>query len=310
MSRTVKVVTTVVVTSSIIGYLLWKYFSKKQKVLFDSKNPTNKHVLLVEKNQEIAHNVMRMRILLPDKNIISGLEPGQHISIQGILENIKPNLRVRFYTPVTNLKTPGYIDIIYKIYPEDSENLKLGAFSRYLASKDTGDQLVVSGPFGFITYLSNGFFNIKTQKKIVKFSELAMIAGGSGITPMYQLIKCILFDNNDKTKITLLYSNKKSQDIIHRYDSYICNYIYYFREKLEEFEKEYPDKFHLVNTLTRVSSTEEWNGERGRINESMIKKYISPPEKNVFVLICGPKEMCSSVKEISSNLGYKNIYCF
>ncbi|CEF61033.1 Oxidoreductase FAD/NAD(P)-binding domain and Flavoprotein pyridine nucleotide cytochrome reductase domain and NADH:cytochrome b5 reductase (CBR) family and Oxidoreductase, FAD-binding domain and Ferredoxin reductase-type FAD-binding domain and Riboflavin synthase-like beta-barrel domain-containing protein [Strongyloides ratti] len=297
MTCTVRIVTTVVVTSSIVGYLLWKYFSKKQKTLFDSKNPTNKHVLLIENNQKIAHNVMRMRLLLPDMNTISGLEPGQHISIQGLLENLKPSLRVRFYTPVTYLKNPGYIDIVYKVYPKDPDNIKLGAFSRYLASKTTGDQLIVSGPFGFITYLSNGFFNIKTQKKIVNFSELAMIAGGSGITPMYQLIKCILNDKNDKTKITLLYSNKKLEDIIHR-------------EKLEEFEKQHSDKFHLVNTLTRISDTEKWNGEKGRIDESMIKKYVPSSEKNVFVLICGPKEMCFSVKEISSKLGYKNIYCF
>lgn len=161
-----------------------------------------------------------MRILLPEKNMLSGLEPGQHISIQGILENVRPSLRVRFYTPVTNLKVPGYIDIVYKVYPEDNNNKKLGAFSRYLSSKGAGDQVIVSGPFGFITYLSDGYFNIKTQKKIVRFTQLAMIAGGSGITPMYQLIKSILHDKKDKTRITLLYSNKQSQDIIHRYNNY------------------------------------------------------------------------------------------
>uniref|UniRef100_A0A0N5C1A0 NADH-cytochrome b5 reductase n=1 Tax=Strongyloides papillosus TaxID=174720 RepID=A0A0N5C1A0_STREA len=297
MSRTARVTATIVVTSSIIGYLLWKYFTKKQKVLFDSKNPTDKHVLLIESNQKITHDVWRMRILLPEKNMLSGLEPGQHISIQGILENIRPSLRVRFYTPVTNLKVPGYIDIVYKVYPEDNNNRKLGAFSRYLSSKETGDQVIVSGPFGFITYLSDGYFNIKTQKKIVRFTQLAMIAGGSGITPMYQLIKSILHDKKDKTRITLLYSNKQSQDIIHR-------------DKLEGFKREYPDKFHLVNTLTRISNTEEWDGERGRIDEVMIKKHVPSPDNNVFVLICGPKEMSSSVKDISSKLGYKNIYCF
>uniref|UniRef100_A0A0N5A2U2 NADH-cytochrome b5 reductase n=1 Tax=Parastrongyloides trichosuri TaxID=131310 RepID=A0A0N5A2U2_PARTI len=299
MSRCMKVATTVVVTSSIIGYLLWRYFSKKkQNVLFDSKNPTNKHVLLIESNNKIAHNVKRMRIVLPEKEMISGLEPGQHISIQARLEGIEQSLRVRFYTPVTDLKQPGFIDIIYKEYPINENNKNLGAFSRYLSSKDVGDSVIVSGPYGFITYLSNGYFNIKTQKKTIQFSNLYMIAGGSGITPMYQLIKCILRDKNDKTNITLLYSNKKKDDII-------------LRDKLEGFKDKYHNKFNFINTLTQVSNEEEWNGERGRINEVMIKKYAPSVNKNdVFVLICGPKEMCVSAKKISTQLGYKNIYCF
>lgn len=36
-----------------------------------------------------------------------------------------------------------------------------------------------------------------------------MIAGGSGITPMYQLIQKIGDNINDKTKSTLLFANKK-----------------------------------------------------------------------------------------------------
>ncbi|NXD32787.1 NCB5R reductase, partial [Spelaeornis formosus] len=37
--------------------------------------------------------------------------------------------------------------------------------------------------------------------------HLLMIAGGTGITPMYQIIKSSLKDAADQTKISLIYAN-------------------------------------------------------------------------------------------------------
>ena len=35
-----------------------------------------------------------------------------------------------------------------------------------------------------------------------------MIAGGSGITPMYQIIQAVVTNNNDRTQLVLLFANK------------------------------------------------------------------------------------------------------
>jgi cytochrome-b5 reductase len=40
-----------------------------------------------------------------------------------------------------------------------------------------------------------------------------MIAGGSGITPMFQIIKSSVKDQNDKTKLALVYANVDESDI-------------------------------------------------------------------------------------------------
>jgi cytochrome-b5 reductase len=40
-----------------------------------------------------------------------------------------------------------------------------------------------------------------------------MIAGGSGITPMFQIIKSSVKDVNDKTKLCLIYANVDESDI-------------------------------------------------------------------------------------------------
>lgn len=43
--------------------------------------------------------------------------------------------------------------------------------------------------------------------------HLLMIAGGSGITPMFQIIKSSVKDKEDKTKLALIYANVDEDDI-------------------------------------------------------------------------------------------------
>ena len=41
-----------------------------------------------------------------------------------------------------------------------------------------------------------------------------MIAGGTGITPMYQVIKAVLKQADDDTQLALLYANQSPDDIL------------------------------------------------------------------------------------------------
>lgn len=41
-----------------------------------------------------------------------------------------------------------------------------------------------------------------------------MIAGGSGITPMYQIIHSIINDEKDTTRVSVLLANKTESDIL------------------------------------------------------------------------------------------------
>ena len=43
--------------------------------------------------------------------------------------------------------------------------------------------------------------------------HLLMIAGGTGITPMYQIIKAALSDPRDQTQLALIYANVEENDI-------------------------------------------------------------------------------------------------
>lgn len=43
--------------------------------------------------------------------------------------------------------------------------------------------------------------------------HLLMIAGGTGITPMYQIIKSSIKDASDRTQLSLIYANVNEDDI-------------------------------------------------------------------------------------------------
>jgi cytochrome-b5 reductase len=66
------------------------------------------------------------------------------------------------------------------------------------------------GPFGNLSYKSPGLFEIKKNDTIItkKVNKIGMIAGGSGITPMFQLISKIIMSKRDKTGLSLIYANK------------------------------------------------------------------------------------------------------
>ena len=57
-----------------------------------------------------------------------------------------------------------------------------------------------------------GVFKIRADKKsepqAVSAQRVGLIAGGTGITPMLQLIRHVLKDKDDKTELMLLFANQ------------------------------------------------------------------------------------------------------
>ncbi|KAK4404129.1 NADH-cytochrome reductase-like protein, partial [Sesamum angolense] len=93
----------------------------------------------------------------------------------------KPKYVIRPYTPISDPDAKGYFDLLIKVYPE-------GKMSQHFASLKPGDVVEVKGPIEKLRYSPN-------MKK-----HIGMIAGGTGITPMLQIIDAIL-KNPDNTQI-------------------------------------------------------------------------------------------------------------
>ena len=89
-----------------------------------------------------------------------------------------------------------------------------GKMSQLLDSLDIGDTIDIKGPVGEIAYLDPGEFLIKGKPR--NASKLAMLAGGTGITPMYQVLKAILNNPHDNTECSLIYANQTEESILLR----------------------------------------------------------------------------------------------
>jgi cytochrome-b5 reductase len=113
--------------------------------------------------------------------------------------------------------------------------------------------------------------------------EIGMLAGGTGITPMLQIIRAILKNPDDRTKVTLVYANVATNDIL-------------LREDLERLAAAYLDKFRLYLVVEK-ETLGVWKGGVGFITAEMIKEYCPLPSPDIKILICGPPPMVAVMKK-------------
>ncbi|TRY85704.1 hypothetical protein DNTS_013248 [Danionella cerebrum] len=167
--------------------------SKFSKTLQD---PNVKYPLPLIEKEDINHDTKRFRFGLPSLSHVLGLPIGQHVYLSA---KVNGSLVIRAYTPV-------YIKNTHPSYPEG------GKMSQYLDSMKIGDTMDFRGPNGLLVYNGNGKFAIrpdkKSEAKLQKFKHVAMIAGGTGITPMLQLIRSITADPADTTTCSLIFANQ------------------------------------------------------------------------------------------------------
>ena len=114
-----------------------------------------------------------------------------------------------------------------------------------------------------------------------KHNHIALIAGGTGITPMYQLTRAIFNNPNDKTKVTLVFANVSEPDIL-------------LKEEFEHLENKYPQRFRAFYTLDKAPK--EWNGNTGYITKEVLKTVLPEPKtENIKIFVCGPPPMYKAI---------------
>ncbi|XP_034944678.1 NADH-cytochrome b5 reductase 3 isoform X2 [Chelonus insularis] len=271
--------TIAIVGATVHFFLVWKKNNKRKKGPILLENPMTKYELPLIEKEIISHDTRRFRFGLPSPKHVLGLPTGQHVHLTA---EINGDIVIRAYTPVSSDDDQGFVDLVVKVYfknvhPKFPEGGKL---SQYLESMKIGDKIAFKGPSGRLIYLGKGCFSIRLLRKQppaeYNVKKVVMIAGGSGITPMLQLIREMTKVPDDHTKISLLYANQTEKDIL-------------LRNELEDVAKKHPEQFKFWYTLD--SSSENWKYSTGHINADMIKDHMYPPGDDTIVLMCGPPPM-------------------
>lgn len=270
-------ITGVTVVVTVTGVILWFIFNKKPKrVLEDPKK--NVAVRLVDREM-INHDTMRLKLGFDDPNAILGLPVGNHCYLSA---RINGETVVRPYTPVSLDSQKGYVDFVIKVYKANTNaNFPRGGkMTQYLASLPLTQYINIRGPGGNLHYLGDGAFDIKpdasSPPKRFNAKYISMICGGSGITPMFQLLRHILENKDDATKIALLFANNSENDIL-------------LRDELEIYQTKYASQLRLWYTVTQAP--DDWSYSTGYVTDEMLTEHIYPPGQESLVLLCGPTPM-------------------
>lgn len=231
-------------------------------------SPKYKLILSLKEKIKIAPDIYEFMFNINKKINFS---PGQYLEWTLNLKNPDSRGNRRYFT-IASSPTEENLKIGVKFYSESS------SFKKNLISLKAGDKILAG-------QLSGDFVLPKNNNQ-----ELVFIAGGIGITPFRSMIKYLL-DNNSKLPVTIFYANKKPSDIV-------------YEDILSDTEKKLGIK--TIYTLTDLENIpKNWNGEKGRVSEEMIKKYVSDYKKNIFYL-SGPHSFVAGFEGVLRKMGVKS----
>lgn len=215
---------------------------------------------------------------LEHKEQTLGLPIGQHLMIK-VQDPSNNEAVIRSYTPMSDTNLIGKMELLVKVYfPTDS--IPGGKMTMALDKLPLGSKIDCKGPTGRFEYLGNGRVSISGKERQLR--SFKMICGGTGITPVFQVLRAVMQDTQDPTRCVVLDGNRQEEDILCRSD-------------LDAYVETDSRKCTVVHTLTKGSDT--WTGRRGRMSERLLAEYAAPEEQSM-VLVCGPEPMEKSARNI------------
>ncbi|WP_445734476.1 ferredoxin reductase family protein [Mariniflexile sp.] len=142
-----------------------------------------------------------------------------------------------------------------------------GDFTSQIHQIQEGDRVKIIGPFGKMSHVEKSYSG-----------ALVFIAGGIGITPFASMLQ-YMADKDDQREVMLFYFNATESDIA-------------FREELNHISENTSLKLKVVHILSRQDN---WEGEKGRFDTELLKKYCSGTLSENDYYVCGPPLMINAV---------------
>ena len=273
------------------------------------------------------------RFALPHPSSVLGLPCGKHILLR--CKDADGKTISRPYTPVSPPDSRGHFELLVKLYPT-------GKMSQFLAALKLGEQVEVRGPLGLLEYKGHGLLRLNKsgtwQERRVR--RIGMIAGGSGITPMHQIIHHVTsslpaspsassssssaiasklgasaFSLSSLLSTFLLPSVPAASSSSP--DTTRLSFIYanvteadiLLRSELDKTAASHSSSFSVFYTINPPREGESlpsnWKGGVGFVNREMITKQLpAPDDSDSIVLLCGPPPMMTAMQSLLQQMGY------
>ncbi|KAL8888181.1 MAG: hypothetical protein Q9215_004361 [Flavoplaca cf. flavocitrina] len=209
----------------------------------------------------------------PAQKTFKGGEQGWvDLKLENVEEINHNTKKFRFALPdkddVSGLEIASALLTKYK-GPEMEKRYPDGPMSEHLHSMEPPQRLEFKGPIPKYPWSPN------------KHDHVCLIAGGTGITPMYQLCRAIFNNPSDKTKVTLVFGNVSEEDIL-------------LKNEFEDLENTYPQRFRAFYVLDKPA--EKWMGGKGHIAADLLKTVLPEPKtENLKIFVCGPPGLYKAI---------------
>ncbi|KAF3908206.1 hypothetical protein AA313_de0202700 [Arthrobotrys entomopaga] len=185
---------------------------------------------LIEK-RTISWDTKIFTFSLQHADQIVGLPIGQHLMIK-VQDQKTGEAIIRSYTPISEGNMQGRLELLVKIYFASEVPLFPGGrMTMALDALSIGQEVEIKGPTGKLEYLGKGRVTIRGIEKRVK--SFCMICAGSGITPIFQVLRAVMQDREDDTRCVVFDGNRLEEDIL-------C------REHLDRYEAENAHKCKIL----------------------------------------------------------------
>ena len=247
------------------------------------------------------------------------LDPGQHIKVT---VDVRPGVggsassgsppgsstlweveqKTRSYTPVVlplplpagsllrgdaslapNSSATPTLDLLVKVYPT-------GAVSSTIDSLNMHESVTVSQATGGLPWAPE------------EFTEVCMVYGGTGISPMLGIMKKLVGLKGCVTNVHVIACNRGVQDII-------------LKDQLDQLRASSNGRLNVTHVLSKLSSDREGEAlpassqvessdfEFGRISSTILEARLPPAGDGVLVLICGRPSFAQSVASMLRKTG-------
>ncbi|MCF2488325.1 ferredoxin--NADP reductase [Dyadobacter sp. CY347] len=125
--------------------------------------------------------------------------------------------------------------------------------------------------------------------------DIVLIAAGSGITPLFSILKETLIQEKE-SNITLLYASRNVRHAL-------------FHDQIRQWQERFADRLNVIHIHSQP--LDDWNGMRGRINntrlEQLVNKSLRFQPRNARFFICGPYELMRSVEITLHFMGFTSL---
>jgi len=175
-------------------------------------------------------------------------------------------LNIRLATPPWDRTRNAFMDV------------NPGACSSFVFSRNPGDKVTISGPYGE--------FHLKKTE-----NEMIYIGGGAGMAPLRSHIFHLFHTLKTGRKVSYWYGARSKKEI-------------FYEEDFRAIERQFPN-FRFEIALSIPLPEDNWGGYVGFIHEVVKNEYLvehAEPE-DIEYYLCGPPMMLSAVQNMLDNLG-------